>query len=381
MHSYLKHGLFTLIFLSSLFLTHHSFANSSSQDELDDIKAQISKTQTELSKHQQESQSAENDIEAIEKDIAKLAKALRENEQMQKQLNKRLATLLKNKTSHEKQLGKQKQALRDILVQQYQQGPEPELKFLLNQQDPVALGRALVYKRYLNQASSDTIQAVQQHILALDKTEKEIAVQQKQLQTAQQTHTENKSKLNKKRQQRQATLKNLQRRISEQGQHLNELLANEKRLEQALQLAAQRQKAAEAKPNYPFSKRKGRLPWPTHGKVKRSFGSQKATGSLKWQGIVIATKPEQDVMSVAPGKVVFSNWLRGFGMLIIIDHGQGYITLYGQNETLFKEVGDSVEQDEIVASVGEGADSSLYFELRHKGKPVDPIRWLSKRNK
>ena len=362
--------------------TTTAFADNASRDDLTGLQQEIKQLQYELNKQEQDKSATEKDLRTLDKQISETLKTLREGNIMLEKLNASLKTLQQEETLHLANLKKQQEHLRSLIRQQYKQGTSPQLKLLLNQDDPVLFGRALIYNRYLGQAFSEAITSVQQNIETLDKTKEQIKQQKNHLKQAQIQHTEKQEKLEKKREQRKKLLSQQQRDIQQKGQQLNTLLENEKRLKQTLEKLQKRAPAKPARTSkkkpFKFSKQKRSLPWPTRGKVKRRFGSQKGAGSLKWQGIVIATAPEQDVKSIAPGHVVFSDWLRGFGMLIIIDHGQGYISLYGQNETLFKEVGQSVEQNEVISSVGEDQSSGLYFELRHKGKPINPIPWFKK---
>jgi septal ring factor EnvC (AmiA/AmiB activator) len=131
-----------------------------------------------------------------------------------------------------------------------------------------------------------------------------------------------------------------------------------------------------------FASLKGRLALPVTGEIANRFGQARADGGLQWRGITILARPGQEVRSVAPGRVVFADWLRGFGNLLIVDHGDGYMTLYGNNESLLRRVGDGVRGGDPVATVGSSggsAQAGLYFELRHRGKPVDPLGWSGTR--
>jgi len=128
----------------------------------------------------------------------------------------------------------------------------------------------------------------------------------------------------------------------------------------------------------PFALRRGKLTWPTKGRIKRRFGTRRSQGKLRWNGVLIKAKPGSAITAVHRGRVVYSDWLRGFGLLTILDHGDGYLSLYGRNEILNKEPGDWVEKGEIVAYNGNNTDKAsagLYFELRHQGKPINPAKW------
>jgi septal ring factor EnvC (AmiA/AmiB activator) len=132
----------------------------------------------------------------------------------------------------------------------------------------------------------------------------------------------------------------------------------------------------------PFAQLKGRLALPVRGELTNRYGSPRSDGGLTWRGLFIAAPSGQQVRAVAGGRVVFADWLRGFGNLLIIDHGDSYMSLYGFNETLFKQVGEPVQTGDSVAAVGNSGgagDSGLYFELRHQGKPFDPLGWVNVR--
>ena len=158
---------------------------------------------------------------------------------------------------------------------------------------------------------------------------------------------------------------------------LKQLQDDEQALSQLLQrLPAQAQDSKIDSSN--LSRLKGKLKWPTKGNIQNRFGSPRDQGQMKWQGVTISGKEGQEIHSIAPGRVIFADWIRGYGLMLIIDHGNGYMSLYGHNQTLYKDVGDTISGNESIATLGNsgGNDStSLYFEMRHKGKPIDPATW------
>lgn len=148
------------------------------------------------------------------------------------------------------------------------------------------------------------------------------------------------------------------------------------------QTPAEGELASEGTEHTPFLTLRGRLQWPSRGKLTTRYGSARKVGKLKWQGVNIKAPEGTEVHAISHGRVAFSDWLRGFGLLTIIDHGDGYMSLYGGNQSLFKEVGDWVEAGEVIAGVGNSGgrkNSALYFEIRHNGKPTNPLKWC--RNK
>jgi septal ring factor EnvC (AmiA/AmiB activator) len=176
----------------------------------------------------------------------------------------------------------------------------------------------------------------------------------------------------------------LEREIGAKDRRLKALVEDEARLQRVL--ATLRRALADLPRGFdaekPFPTQRGHLPWPASGSVKAAFGARRGVGELKWNGILIAAPEGRAVHAVHRGRVAFADWLRGFGLLMIVDHGDGYMSLYGHNQHLLKEVGEWVEAGEAVASVGASggrAESGLYFEIRHDGRPVDPVRWLARR--
>jgi septal ring factor EnvC (AmiA/AmiB activator) len=180
--------------------------------------------------------------------------------------------------------------------------------------------------------------------------------------------------------QRLVTAKQLDHRVNEQGLRVASLKVEAQALKDLLQSLAQ-QKPIKSISTKPFATLKGQLVWPVKGIVTAHYGRSRQLGKLTWQGILIASSIGKEVHAAATGRVVFSDWLRGFGLLLIIDHGDKYMTLYGNNQSLLKQVGDTVDAGELIALSGnQGIKqyAGLYFELRHLGNPTDPVKWLGK---
>ena len=192
-------------------------------------------------------------------------------------------------------------------------------------------------------------------------------------------------------------LDTLNQQILAKGERLSLLVEDERRLQRLLDSLATAppptspdagpettdpELTSEASEHKPFAQLQGHLRWPSRGRLSTLFGTARKVGKLKWQGVNISAPEGTEVHAISHGRVAYSDWLRGFGLLIIIDHGEGYMSLYGGNQSLFKEVGDWVEAGEVIASVGNSGghkDSALYFEIRHNGKPTSPLKWC--RNK
>jgi len=172
----------------------------------------------------------------------------------------------------------------------------------------------------------------------------------------------------------------MEKDIASKGSRLKKLAADEQLLQQLLKDIRNIMPSmlTEIDKRETFGKRRGRLKWPVKGKVKRLFGKSRQAANLKWKGVLIASTEGREVKAISHGRVAYADWLRGYGMLVIIDHGDGYMTLYGYNQALYKETGDWVEEGEVIATVGRSGGqlkSGLYFEVRVKGKPSNPIKW------
>ena len=182
------------------------------------------------------------------------------------------------------------------------------------------------------------------------------------------------------KQKRRLVLARFDSEIKQKGQRLAQLEEDRQQLEDLLE-ELRRQETPSMPDSGAFAGRQGTLPWPVKGKVSARFGTPRDSGKLKWQGIMIDTHEGADVRAVAPGTGGFADWMRGYGLLLIIDHGDGYMSLYGQNQALHKNAGDPVADGETIASVGDSGgrnSNGLYFEIRYQGKPSNPLAWLRK---
>ena len=355
-----------------------AFSAESNDGGLKEIQGNINEISQQISDASKKKTQHETKLGKVEKEISTSLKKIRQQDQALSKLKHSLKELKASKKVLTTKLKKHESNLRDLLVRQYTHDTEnEELAIILNQNNPQLIDRTLTYSRYLNKAHSELILETRQAINSLAVVEEKIQQQQNDAQLAHKQLSEQKTTLEKQRKEKKRVISKIKKDLKSKSDKLAKLQADEQRLKETLEKL--RRQPPPTQKNLSFAKLKGRLPWPTPGKIRHKFGNRKGTGNLKWQGVFIATPPEQDVYAVAAGQVVFSDWLNGFGMLIIIDHGKGYITLYGQNQTLFKEVGDSVEEKEVIASVGDELDSGLYFELRHKGKPINPKHWLQKK--
>ena len=263
----------------------------------------------------------------------------------------------------------------------YRLDSQSRLKLILNQASPAQLGRMLAYYDYINRAQVSKISGLREALTTLDTMQQSIDQELSRLEMVQTEQREVMDQLDQQRKQRRTLLVELDERIEDKASRLRELERNRQDLEKLLERLTDvlADIPADLGKHLGVARQKGRIPMPVKGPVRYAFGQSRG-GGLHWQGWLIAAPAGSEVSAVAYGRVAFADWLRGYGLLIIIDHGEGFMSLYGHNESLLYEAGDWVEPGEIISVIGvrTGNDQGLYFELRKNGKSVDPAAWLAR---
>ena len=372
----------SFLLLSLVTTTTTTAEQQVSQHQLDQLTKNIKSVDRWLDEANTEKSGLSKQLRKYEKQISRISKDI-------KQINTKNLNLLKDLKSLKAQLKAQKSSLnqqKKHLVKQlkavYLQGKQPAIKLLLDSDDPQNLSRYMMYFSYINDARGEKIKQFQASLKALESTETNILKQQSQLNKNKALLSKNRRQLNLESKQRKKVLVKLESNIKSKSHRLEKLKADQVRLEQLLreveQAIANISLPSDAAP---FSQQKSKLPWPTRGKVQERFGSRLAQGKLKANGIRISTKEDAPIRAIHYGRVIFSNWIRGFGLLLIVDHDEGYMSLYGNNKSLLKETGDWIAAGETIAysgASGGNTESGLYFEIRRNGKPQNPTSWLRK---
>ena len=367
--------------LIALSLSFHAAADKSQQAELNQLKRSISSLEKELQNQRQEKDDIQQQLELVERQSAKINRKIRLLRKKIADNQKQLENLVHRQQQLEKRIMDQRSAIAEQIRAAYKTGSEEPVKLLLNQENPQRIARIFKYYEYLLEARS---QKIQQFKITIDKLEKTIAEindikinlanSQKELQT-------DLKALLKTTKKRQQTLNSIESQLLTGEQQLSNLQRQRKELERLIdrvQRAAE--KVAPAKDYPSFAASKGKLIWPVKGRLKHSFKSKRGN-YLRWEGWLINTQAGTVVQAVHHGRVVFSNYLRGFGLLVIVDHGDGFMSLYAHNQELLRETGDWVQSGEIISRAGNTGGlnkPALYFEIREKGVPVNPKIWLSK---
>ena len=342
--------------------------------EIDRLKTKLESSRTEQRKEQARLRELDLRIQQANLELRKL----REQKSSQEQ---ELTTLQEQRAQYLVQLEQRMDQLAKQLRWSYRSSRQSRIKLVLNQDDPALLGRMLAYYDYYARAQAGRIALLHETLTRLEVMQQSIDQQLsriEQLSTEQRTVLE---QLGAQREQRQALLSQLASQIGSEASRLKELERNRQDLEALIERLAD--VLADIPPDLGnhvgVEKQKGRLLMPLQGPVKHAYGQSRG-GGLNWQGWLIGADAGTEVNAIAYGRVAFADWLRGYGLLIIIDHGQGYMSLYGHNESLLHEAGAWVESGDVISIVGTnpGTEQGLYFELRKGGKAIDPAAWLSR---
>ncbi|VAW92587.1 Murein hydrolase activator EnvC [hydrothermal vent metagenome] len=354
-----------------------------SEQELQQLKVKIKNLRIELDEVRTLHDKVRQELRTTEISISKRVKNLNQLKRKLRRQNKRLRQLQQQR----RELNKDVVTQRDLLGQQvrtaYTIGKQEYLKLLLNQENPNAIGRVLTYYEYFNQARSERIDTSTKTLRSLAQIKKRIRQENKTLQNLKQQQLAEKKNLEAGYQARAIVIAKLSKDIEHKDGALQQMLANEKQLERVLNVITESMPEILTEPgkHLPFATLKGKLYWPALGTVKNLFGRTRKTAKVKWNGVIIKARQGNNVRAISHGRVAYADWLRGYGLLMIIDHGDGYMSLYGHNEDIRKETGDWVDEGEIIGSVGNTggqAKAGLYFEIRKNGKPANPKIWCRK---
>jgi septal ring factor EnvC (AmiA/AmiB activator) len=371
-----------LVWLSATSFQGFAAAPEVKEAELKQIQGRIESVRKAIQSDAERRDALTKDLRAADLRIQSARERLTDVRAQRADAEGQLAALRDEKSKTQQQVDAQREALSAELAVAYMNGREEELKLLLNQQDPAQLGRMIGYYGYLGRARADRIGEINDHLAHLNLLDEQIAAQTAELKQLEYQRQKEVEALNGARRQRATTLAQVQTKLRSRSDELAKLQSDAKALEK---LIDELRRAAEEFPDLgeqPFAKVRGRLPWPVKGALLARFGQLRAGGPLKWQGWVIASNRGTQVRAPYPGRVVYSDWLPGLGLLIVLDHGGGYMTLYGHNEQLFRKVGDRVKAGDVLSAVGDAAgfgQTGLYVEIRKGKEALNPADWLAKK--
>lgn len=351
-------------------------------ERLQQLRTRIGELKSELASMQGRKNALDAELEKKDKEFGTVASDLRLLDRKIGQSLTRLDELGREREDSRNKL----QAVQLILARElrsaYVLGQQEQVKLLLNQDDPTAIARLMSYYGYLSRARADRIRGISSVLDELARIEQQVSEQKTDLEKLKDEKTADSDRLKNVQANRKQLLVRLQAQLRKKSDELAALQRDEKNLQQLVESLrkALREIPPSTAPLKSISPLKGKLVWPVEGRIGMPFGAVQADGKLRSRGVLISASAGADVHAIASGQVVFADWLRGFGLLLIIDHGKGYMSLYGYNRSLFREVGDRVEAGDLIATVGDSGGrerSGLYLELRKDGRPFDPAPWFA----
>jgi len=350
------------------------------EQELEEVRTRISALKKSMDSAAAERDRLTGELQDIEVKIAEQRKRLRDIERDQQATQVRKDKLDAELAGREAHLDAESAALAAQVRSAYMSGNQEKIRLLLNQQDPATLGRLMAYYRYLNDYRAGNIEAIVEEIRELEQLRSQIAAEEARLANLAQTRYDELGRLNASLESRQELLAALRKRIADESKEVDRLAAQEQDLTRLIAELTSILSDYPITSEQPFSELKGKLTWPVAGTLLHDFGQPRA-GGIRWNGVVLAAPRGREVRAVYHGRVAFADWLAGMGLLVIVDHGEGYMTLYGYNETLLKDTGDWVAPGDVIATVGDSGGqsrASLYFEVRRGKKPENPRRWVTR---
>ncbi len=399
-----------------------------SKESLKELQERIENLKQELDKTEGAHHDAADALKQSEKAISEANRKLNDLRQQQKTNATTLQQLNQKQSGLQTTIEDQQNLLSQQFYRQYLSGDQGYLRILLEQKDPNAVERNLQYYRYIARVRAKMIEGLRQNLNRVAELNAQTEATLKEITDLKAEQEQTRQELQQQKREHQTVVKELSEKIKNQRGEITKLQRDEKRLSQLMEKLeriaqqeaekrakareAQRKKKAESKtarkpdsskptpeetsktetvatndelPDADqdsgfFASLKGKLRLPAKGEVANKFGAPRQESGLSWKGLFIRAAEGADVRAIARGQVVFADWLRGFGNLLIVDHGSGYMSLYGNNQALLRRVGDSVQAGDQVASIGNSggnAEPGVYFELRHKSQPMDPMAWCS----
>lgn len=350
---------------------------------LEQVKTALQQAQRKLKKFNQQQSSASRALRKTETAIGKLSPKIKATQKALRQQQKKSQTLKTEVRQLSLKQQQQEQLIAEHLAAAYQLGREKKLKLLLNQEHADKVSRIMQYYDYLNQARQEEIKQYQATRTALANSEAALQQNKAKIQQQQQILLKQKKSLQAQLKKRQQSLQKLNRKIASEHDSIQRLKREQTQLEALLvgvEEALTQIKIPKALES--FSSQKGKLPWPSAAGWRYQFGRSRGANKPRWQGFTLAAREGSPVRAIFNGRVVFADWFNGKGLLLILDHGDGYMSLYAHNQSLLVEPGEWVNTGEQIANVGRSGGSSkpgLYFEIRKSGKPVNPKLWCQKR--
>ena len=394
-------ALWPLAAAAALFLAAFSFvARAAPQDELKDIRSRIEALRKQLTESESSKAEAADALKDSERAVSETSRKLYQISGQRREVNTSLSRLQLKIRGVEDNIAAEQDTLGRLLYQQYVGGQSDAIKLVLNGEDPNEIARQLQYLSYVSRARAELLASLRENLADLEKLTGETRRKSSELHALQSEETSQMRRLEKEKAERQRVYVKVSDDIEKSRKQLSTLKRDEERLSQLIERLAKEAARKNSKKNGKkpgkrianqalpsaesgsgaFRDLKGKLRLPVIGELMNRFGGPRQDSGLSWKGLFISARAGREVKAIAGGQVVYADWLRGFGNLLILDHGDGYMSLYGYNESLLKQVGEEAKAGDTIAAAGNSGgnpDSGLYFELRYQGKPFDPIPWVT----
>jgi septal ring factor EnvC (AmiA/AmiB activator) len=342
------------------------------QAEIERVRDQVRRDQVQQDRLTRELRDAETSAQDVRETLEQVRRQRAERAQ-------RRVALANEKAERQRALAGERAALSGQLRAAYLIGKEEPLKLLLNQKDPARAGRIFAYYSYFGRARADQIARITENVRQIESLQSALEAEDRELAALEERRRTELARLDAAREKRGAVLASLKSESRSRVRTLARLKRQKSGLEKLLRdLKRAIEKYPSINPNDAFARLRGTLTWPVNGQLTARFGETRA-GGIKWDGVVVATERGSNVRAISSGRVIYADWLPGLGLLAIVDHGEGYLSLYGYNDRLYKSVGERVSAGEAIAAAGDSGGRSrpeLYFEIRKGGKPVDPRPWF-----
>lgn len=375
--------------LISVFLLACPWSQAGAEDadekrrQLENIRLQIERSVDTINRAESKKKDVQTGLMQTEKEISYIGHRLYLIQKSYDLQKIRWVELQSTKIMRQQALDVERRRLGELLRSAYSMSRYGDIRLFLNQENPMLFSRMMTYHDYFNRQRVILIERVEQQLKALEETQHAFRLQSNILKRLKYRQEQELAKLDQIKKQKQLLLDSIRKDIDNEGQQLDRLrkdeLAMKKILKMLTDLLEDIPKSVVGVQS--FAQLKGKLPWPNVGKVIRQFDKLRGSTGQSWSGVVIGAERGSNVIAVARGQVVFSDWLRGYGLLLIMDHGDGYMSLYGHNESVYKDTGEWVEAGDVIASVGDSGGQThpgLYFEIRHNGRPVNLVKWCVK---
>lgn len=337
------------------------------------ITSSISQIKSSISKNEAEQAKLQSELKSAETSIGSLSKSIKQTDSDIKSSKKRLKILQNKLIKHQSELNQQRDFFAEQLRANYILAKQGQWNIYLKSNSTNDTQRYLMYYQAVNKAQLAIIQQMQATIKQLKSTAQDIQDNTNHLQDLYKKLKQQQKNANAQQSQRQSVLNKIKTSIKSEQKQLQTLQTNQNNLSHLVKHLNTSNATGK------FSDMKRKLPWPITGRITNYFGTRVTNSSLTWKGNLIAAKQGTPIHAIFNGKVIYADWLRGYGLLIIIDHGHGFMSLYGRNHSLYKKVGDTISMGDIIGTVGRSGGfqtPALYFELRHKGALLNPKYWM-----